>query len=105
MEVIDSTVANSTPTNVQVVSVVEAKKHFSHLMARVAYSGERLVVERHGKPVMAWVSVEDLQRLEAFERKHGSRLASQRAGKPLPDSTEILYQLRENHFRESEDLC
>lgn len=109
MEAIDSAVANGTPTKVQVVSIVEAKKHFSDWMARVAYSGKRLVVEPYGKPVMAWVSVEDLQRLEALEHNSGAsarrmaalaladasraRIAAERNGVPLPDSTEIIYQL------------
>jgi antitoxin (DNA-binding transcriptional repressor) of toxin-antitoxin stability system len=37
----------------ETINVVEAKKNFSDLMSRVAYAGERLVVERHGKPMMA----------------------------------------------------
>jgi prevent-host-death family protein len=34
---------------------------------RVAYRGERIVLERHGKAVAALVSVEDLELLEVFE--------------------------------------
>jgi prevent-host-death family protein len=34
---------------------------------RVAYAGERFVIERHGKPVAAIVSVEDLAEIEARE--------------------------------------
>jgi PHD/YefM family antitoxin component YafN of YafNO toxin-antitoxin module len=33
----------------------------------VALQGERIVLERHGKPVAALVSVEDLQLLEELE--------------------------------------
>jgi prevent-host-death family protein len=36
---------------------------------RVAYRGERIVLERHGKPVAALVPVEDLAYLEALEDK------------------------------------
>jgi prevent-host-death family protein len=116
MEVIDSTVAKGGLTNVQVVGVVEAKRHFSDLMARVAYSGERLIVERHGKPVMAWVSVADLQRLQALEHNSDAyarrmaalaladasraRIAAEHNGAPLPDSTEIIYALREGRLDE-----
>jgi len=48
-----------------VINVVEAKTHFAEWMNRVAYQGQRVVVERHGKPVMAWVGMDDLARLEA----------------------------------------
>jgi len=34
---------------------------------RVAYRGERIILERHGKAVAALVSVEDLSLLEALE--------------------------------------
>jgi prevent-host-death family protein len=36
---------------------------------RVAYRGERIILERHGKPVAALISVEDLAYLEALEDK------------------------------------
>jgi prevent-host-death family protein len=34
---------------------------------RVAYRGERIILERHGKAVAVLVSMEDLARLEALE--------------------------------------
>jgi prevent-host-death family protein len=34
---------------------------------RVAYGGERIILERHGKAVAALVPMEDLSRLEALE--------------------------------------
>jgi prevent-host-death family protein len=105
----------------ETINVVEAKKNFSDLMSRVAYAGERLVVERHGKPMMAWVSIEDLHRLEAQERNADDvraqrmaalamtdmireRIRQERNGVSLPDSTEVLNYLRENHFRVDEDM-
>jgi antitoxin (DNA-binding transcriptional repressor) of toxin-antitoxin stability system len=33
-------------------------------MARVAHGGERIVIERHGKPMAALVSIADLERIE-----------------------------------------
>jgi prevent-host-death family protein len=36
---------------------------------RVAYRGERIVLERHGKAVAALVSVEDLSLLELLENR------------------------------------
>jgi prevent-host-death family protein len=98
----------------EAITVVKAKKQFSELMTQVAYNGQRIVIERHGKPMMAWVSVEDLRRLEALERNSDrytqrmaalaladaarARIAAERNGVPLPDSTEILYTLREGHW-------
>ena len=45
----------------------EAKTRLSEYLNRVSYRGERIIVERHGKPVAALVSVEDLSRLEALD--------------------------------------
>lgn len=49
------------------VGTHEAKTHLSEYLNRVAYAGERVIVVRHGKPVAALVSVEDLHRLEALD--------------------------------------
>ncbi len=46
------------------VGVGEAKRRLSELMSRVVYLGERFVIERRGKPMVALVSAEDLARLE-----------------------------------------
>ena len=51
------------------ISVAEAKRRFSELMSRVVYAGERFVIERKGKPMIAVVGVEDLKRLEATPTK------------------------------------
>lgn len=40
---------------------------FSDTLNRVAFKGERLVLERHGKAIAALVSVEDLELLEDLE--------------------------------------
>ncbi len=45
----------------------KARKDFSDTINRVAYSGERIVLERHGKPVVAIVPVADLELLEKLE--------------------------------------
>ncbi len=46
------------------MNVADAKKHLSELMSRVAYNHERFLILRHGKPMAALVSIEDLARLE-----------------------------------------
>ena len=40
---------------------------FSETLDRVAYKGERIVLERQGKAVAALVSVKDLELLESLE--------------------------------------
>jgi prevent-host-death family protein len=51
------------------VGTNDVKTHLSEYLNRVAYRGERVVVERHGKPVAALVSVEDLRKLEALDTR------------------------------------
>jgi prevent-host-death family protein len=60
------------------VNVVQARKKFAELMARVAYGEERIIVERRGKPMMAWISMEDLERLEAMQHSVAGRAAQRR---------------------------
>ncbi len=45
------------------VSLAEARKQFGELLAQVDYTGDRIVVTKHGKPRAALVSMEDLVRL------------------------------------------
>jgi prevent-host-death family protein len=49
------------------MTVAEAKNRFLDVLRRAEDSGERVIVERHGKPVAAIVSTEVLRRLEAAE--------------------------------------
>ena len=49
------------------MTVAEAKNRFSDVLRRAEYGGERVIVERHGKPVAAIVSTDDLRRLEASD--------------------------------------
>ncbi len=96
------------------INVAEARKEFAALMTRVAYQGERILIERHGRPLMAWVSVEDLHKLEMLDQQtvgtreeqerslaqaaelRGQILAS-RGGVPLPDSGQTIRRLRDDH--------
>ena len=43
------------------------REEFSETLNRVAYKGERIVLERHGKDVAALVPLEDLELLEELE--------------------------------------
>lgn len=48
-------------------SATSVRDSFSETLNRVAFKGERIVLERHGKPIAALVSVEDLALLEQLE--------------------------------------
>jgi len=56
------------------VNAAEARTLFGELMARVSYGGERIIVKRRGKPVVALISVEELRRLEALEDARDAEL-------------------------------
>ncbi|WP_228992336.1 type II toxin-antitoxin system Phd/YefM family antitoxin [Streptomyces sp. DH8] len=49
------------------IPVTQARAELAELINRVVYGGERVVVTRHGKPLVALVSAADLQRLEGEE--------------------------------------
>ncbi|MBD3007345.1 MULTISPECIES: type II toxin-antitoxin system Phd/YefM family antitoxin [unclassified Streptomyces] len=49
------------------IPVTQARAELAELINRVVYGGERVVVTRHGKPLVALVSAEDLRRLEEIE--------------------------------------
>jgi prevent-host-death family protein len=49
------------------VPVTQARAEFADLVNRVVYGGERVVVTRHGKAIVALVPAADLERLESDE--------------------------------------
>lgn len=99
------------------VGIAEARRRLSELINRVAFGEERVVFESRGKAKAALVSLEDLQKLnrldleearepedrwEALKRAQEVREAirEMRAGQPLPDSGEVLGELRESRAHE-----
>lgn len=53
------------------ISTSKAREFLADLITEVAYKGERVILTRHGKPVAAIISAEDLERLEATEAATG----------------------------------
>lgn len=49
------------------IGVAELRDNFADALNRVAYQGERIVLERRGKGVAVLVSMEDLALLERWE--------------------------------------
>ncbi|MEU0740277.1 type II toxin-antitoxin system Phd/YefM family antitoxin [Streptomyces sp. NPDC006134] len=62
------------------IPVTQARAELADLINRVVYGGERVVVTRHGKPLVALVSAADLERLEALrEQDRGPERAQEQA--------------------------
>ncbi|MDM2398150.1 type II toxin-antitoxin system Phd/YefM family antitoxin [Mycobacteroides abscessus] len=54
-------------TTAHEVPVAELRNTLGDHVARTAYTGERVVITRRGKPAAALISTDDLARLEALE--------------------------------------
>lgn len=50
------------------IPVTQARAELADLINRVVYGSERVVVTRHGKPLVGLVSAADLRRLEELDR-------------------------------------
>jgi prevent-host-death family protein len=50
-------------------NVVDVRNTFSEYLNLASYQGQRIVIERRGKPVAALVPLEDLERIEALENE------------------------------------
>lgn len=55
------------------LSISEARESLAEIVNRVVYQGERVVLRRHGKPVAALVSADDLERLAALDKEQPAR--------------------------------
>jgi prevent-host-death family protein len=55
--------------------VVDIRNNLADALNRVAYAGERIVLERRGKGVAALVSIEDLAILERMEDEEDIKAA------------------------------
>ncbi|WP_395572359.1 type II toxin-antitoxin system Phd/YefM family antitoxin [Streptomyces sp. BK79] len=64
------------------IPVTQARAELADLINRVVYGGERVVVTRHGKPLVALVSAADLERLEDTPESPGERMITSVATVP-----------------------
>lgn len=62
------------------IPVTQARAELADLINRVVYGNERVVVTRHGKPLVALVSAADLERLEAIDQPVEERAISSVSG-------------------------
>ncbi|MFD8373879.1 type II toxin-antitoxin system Phd/YefM family antitoxin [Streptomyces sp. NPDC059688] len=62
------------------IPVTQARAELADLINRVVYGGERVVVTRHGKPLVAMVSAADLDRLAALDEQGEDGMVSTVSG-------------------------
>lgn len=58
----------------ETMSVSEARRHFSDALDRVRQNDVRIVVQKSGIPVGAFVSMDDMRRLERMEKDRAERM-------------------------------
>jgi prevent-host-death family protein len=68
------------------VSTSKARDDFAEMINQVAYRGERVVLDRHGKPVAAIIPIDDLAFLEEVE----NRMDVEAAKRALAESNERI---------------
>ena len=100
------------------IHAADLHQRVGEILTKIRFAGERFIIERRGIPVAAVVSVEDLKRLEtlggtpSFPRGKQERIAAleraaamrqmiltQRNGRPLPPTADIIRDLREERAR------
>lgn len=84
------------------IPVTQARAEFADLVNRVVYAGERVVVTRHGRPLVALISAADLERLEAMDAEPTTvvRLGGdhrEAAGPPSPAQTPRRFGIAAAH--------
>ena len=57
------------------MKIVDIRNNLADALNRVAYAGERIILERRGKGVAALVSIEDLELLERIENEADAKAA------------------------------
>ena len=56
------------------VTITEAKKKFAEFVNRAAYGGNRILIQRRGKPIAAIIGIKDLELLEMLGDENDSQL-------------------------------
>ena len=75
-------------------NAVDVRNTFSDYLNRASYQGERIIIERRGKPIAALVPLADIERLEQLENEADLK-AAKRARKEKGGVT--LEQYRKKH--------
>lgn len=100
------------------IKAADLHQRVGDVLAQIQYTGEPVIIERRGKPVAAFVSIKDFEQMPrtvassarkqskeerraALRRSAALRalIKKRRRGKPLPDSAQIIRELREERAR------
>ena len=97
----------------RVVSATEARVRFGEVMRAAVESGEPVIVERDGTPLVVVLSVGEYDRLLKAQRQEDWRTLVDQAraqveadlgGRELPPPEEVLRQIREERDAQLMDL-
>ena len=87
------------------ISASEASRQFDELVRDVADRGQTVVVERGGDPRVVLISEDEFRRMggqvdepedwRVLIERSREAIAKDRGGKPLPDVSEIIHEMRE----------
>ena len=72
------------------VSISVARETLAELVGRVQYGGERIILEKRGKPAVALVSAADAEWLEAMEDAQLSKFVAERMAEPGYDPNDTV---------------
>ncbi|WJV50295.1 type II toxin-antitoxin system Phd/YefM family antitoxin [Streptomyces flavofungini] len=72
------------------IPVTQARAELADLINRVVYGSERVVVTRHGKPLVALVSADDLRRLAELDELEEAEAVRAAAGETVISSVSSL---------------
>jgi prevent-host-death family protein len=59
--------AAPSPLDVPALDLTQARARFTESVNRVTYRGERILIQKHGRPVAALVPIEDLALIRELE--------------------------------------
>src|SRR5229473_4131468 len=91
------------------VSVGQARANLADLLGTVYYGREPVIVERKGKPLAVWISPEQFEKFEEYQKQAKERFfravdevqrqnADEDPDAVLRDVTEIVEQVRKERY-------
>ncbi|MBI3943973.1 MAG: type II toxin-antitoxin system Phd/YefM family antitoxin [Chloroflexi bacterium] len=88
------------------MGATEARVHFGEMLRRVTEEQETIVVEKDGKPQVVVISLDEYRRLQGGSQsmpdwlrlvdETRAKIALELQGKVLPETEEIIRQMRES---------
>lgn len=98
------------------VTATDARIHFGEVIRRVAEQGEKVIVERAGKPQVAIISIVTYEQMKKAQQQSGwrealahavqvgAKIRARRGDRPLTPPEEIIGQVREERNAQFDDL-